>query len=189
MGRPKLLLPWGETTVIGATVAALHGGGIGEVVLVAPPGGGGLAHWAAAEGWRLAVNPHPEGGMLSSIRAGLAAAGGTANLAAAGRALVVCPADLPALRPSTVAALIERFTASPRPLAVPLHQGRRGHPLLLAPRLIPEIDTLDPEVGLHQLLDRHPEGLLEVEVDDPGVVRDIDTPAEYEALVEEPEAG
>jgi CTP:molybdopterin cytidylyltransferase MocA len=57
MGRPKLLLPWGETTVIGATVAALHGGGIAEVVLVAPPGGGGLARWAAAEGWRLAVKP------------------------------------------------------------------------------------------------------------------------------------
>ena len=52
----------------------------------------------------------------------------------------------------------------------------------LAPALIPEILHLDPEIGLKQLRDRHEAELLEVPVDDPGVVADVDTPADYERL-------
>jgi len=46
--------------------------------------------------------------------------------------------------------------------------------------LIPEIDTLDPNVGLKQLRDRHEAELLEIEVEDAGVVQDVDTPEDYE---------
>jgi molybdenum cofactor cytidylyltransferase len=69
-------------------------------------------------------------------------------------------------------------------LAVPVHRGRRGHPLGIAPRLAAEIETLDPTAGLRQLLDRHPGELAEVAVDDPGAVADLDTPDDYRRLVE-----
>ena len=58
---------------------------------------------------------------------------------------------------------------------------------MISPGLIPEIETLHLEVGLRELLDRHPDELRVLEVDDPGAVRDVDTPEEYRALVEEGE--
>jgi molybdenum cofactor cytidylyltransferase len=183
MGRPKLLLPFGGGTVVGGVVAALGGGGVGEVALVVAPGDEELAAWGRARSLTLAVNPRPEDGMLSTIRAGLAALGGATALAAAGRALLVTPADLPALSPDTVRAVLAALAAG-APLAVPCHRGRRGHPLGIAAPLVPEIDHLDPAVGLRQLLDRHAALLHEVPIDDHGAVDDVDTPEDYTRLLD-----
>lgn len=183
MGRPKLLLPFAAGSVVGGVVAALRGGGAGEVALVVAPGDEELAAWARGQALVLAVNPRPEDGMLSTIRAGLAALGGAAALAAEGRALLVTPADLPALSPATVRAVLAALAAG-APLAVPRHGGRRGHPLGIAAPLLPEIDSLDPTVGLRQLLDRHAAEILEVPVDDHGAVDDVDTPEDYARLLD-----
>jgi molybdenum cofactor cytidylyltransferase len=187
MGRPKLLLPLGAGIVVGGVVDALRAGGADEVVLVVAPGDGELAAWARDQALTLAVNPRPQDGMLSSIRAGLAALGGSAALAAAGRPLLVTPADLPALSPATVRAVLAAL-ADGAPLAVPLHRARRGHPLGIAAPLLPEIDHLDADVGLRQLLDRHAAAVRELPVDDPGAVEDIDTPEDYGRLVAPPDA-
>ncbi|HEX5758130.1 MAG TPA: nucleotidyltransferase family protein [Thermoanaerobaculia bacterium] len=181
MGRPKLLLPYGEETVIGAVVAALRGGGVDEVVVVIDPDDKGLAEWSSTAGVGFTLNPSPERGMLSSILAGVEALGGAAGLAGRGP-LVVCPADLPALRAATVAHLLARQAESGAGLVEPVFRGRRGHPLLIATPLVAEIATLDLEVGLRQLRERHPADLLEVDVDDPGVVADVDTPEDYQRL-------
>ncbi len=179
MGRPKLLLPWGASTIVGSLVAALRAAGVSPIVLVAAPGDEALQAWARAEGLVVGVNPMPERGMLSTIQAGLAALGGADELARTGEPLLVSPADLPELRPETVTELLRRQAAAGAPLAVPVHQGKRGHPLAIAAALIPEIETLDPGVGLRELLDRHAGEVLEVAVDDPGAVSDVDTPEDY----------
>jgi molybdenum cofactor cytidylyltransferase len=178
MGRPKLLLPFRGGTVVGALVQALRLGGVSGIVLVTAPDDEALRAWAAAAAVRTAVNPDPERGMLSSIQAGIA----LISLASNTEPLLVCPADLPALRAETVAAVLAAAGASP--LTVATHRGRRGHPLVIAPALIPEIGTLHAGVGLRELLDRHP--VREVEVDDPGAVHDVDTPEEYRELAGEP---
>lgn len=183
MGRPKLLLPFGASTIVGSLVEALRAGGVSEIVLVTAPGDEALRSWAAQAELRVAINPDPERGMLSSIVEGIAALGGAAELARRGLPLLVAPADLPALRPSTVATLLRQALAEASPLAVPSYQGRRGHPLRISPELIPEIESLDLGVGLRELLDRHP--VREIEVDDPGAVRDVDTPEEYQSLFED----
>jgi molybdenum cofactor cytidylyltransferase len=182
MGRPKLLLPYGETTIVGSLASALRAGGASPVVLVAASGDTELQQWARGFGAVVAVNPDPERGMLSSILEGLAALGGADRLAERGEVVLVAPADLPALRPGTVAELLWRRAAAGAPLAVPTFQGRRGHPLAIAPELLAEIPTLDLSVGLKQLLERHAAAVLEVPVDDPGAVRDVDTPEDYEGL-------
>lgn len=176
MGRPKLLLPYRGGTLVGAVVEALRGGGVSTIVLVTSPEDEDLRAWAREAGVMTAVNPDPQRGMLSSIREGIAALGRTSEI------LLVSPADLPALRPETVAALVQQMEDTGAPLAVPVYQGKRGHPLAIAPALIPEINTLDPDVGLKQLRDRHEALLLEMEVEDPGVVQDVDTPEDYESL-------
>ncbi len=70
-------------------------------------------------------------------------------------------------------------------LRVPLYRGRRGHPLLIHPPLIREIARLDPARGLRQLLENHPTEVEEVPVEDPGVLADLDTPADYRRLTGE----
>lgn len=182
MGRPKLLLPFGTGTVMGSLVAALRAGGASPVLLVTAPGDEELRARALEAGCRVAVNPAPERGMLSSIREGIAALGGAHALAQGGEVLLVAPADLPALRPATVAELLWRRAAVDAPLAVPAYQGKRGHPLAIAPALLPEIETLHLDVGLKELLERHAAAVLEVPVDDPGAVRDVDTPQDYADL-------
>ncbi|HXO27721.1 MAG TPA: nucleotidyltransferase family protein [Thermoanaerobaculia bacterium] len=192
MGRPKLLLPYGEGTVLGALVGALRVAGVSPIVVVAAAGDAEVRAWCAAAitaaattdaaGLAVALNAAPERGMLSSILAGLAALGGPGRLAGGRATLLVCPADLPALCPDTVVELLRRREAAGVGLAVPVYRGRRGHPLAVAPALVPEIESLDPGRGLRQLLDLHPGDLLSVEVDDPGCVADLDTPEDYDRL-------
>lgn len=174
MGHPKLLLPFGAGTVVGSLVAALRAGGVTEIVLVTSPKDEALQAWAREAGLSVTVNPDPDRGMLSSIQEGVAALAGREAL------LLVSPADLPNLRPETVSLLRRRMAESGAPLAVPLFRGQRGHPLAIAPALVPEIPRL--QSNLKQLRDRHASKLLEVEVEDPGVVQDVDTPEDYERL-------
>lgn len=182
MGHPKLLLPYGKTTIVGSLVAALRAGGASPVVLVTAPHDEELQKAMAAAGCLVAINPDPVRGMLSTIREGMASLGGAKALAERGEVLLVAPADLPALRPATVAEVLWRRVAAEAPLAVPTFQGKRGHPLVIAPALLPEIETLDPAVGLRELLDLHAASVLEVPVQDPGAVRDVDTPEDYAHL-------
>jgi molybdenum cofactor cytidylyltransferase len=182
MGRPKLLLPFRGRPMVAGVVDALRGGGVREIVLVTAPQDEELRIWARTAGIAVAVNPDPERGMLSSIREGIAALGGAAALAECGETLLVSPADLPNLDAGTVVTLLAGMAETGARLAVPVFRGKRGHPLAIASLLIPEIDILDPDIGLKQLRDRHAAELLEVAVEDRGAVQDVDTPEDYESL-------
>lgn len=164
--------------MVAGVVEALRGGGVGEIVLVTAPGDEPLQAWARQNGITLALNPDPERGMLSTIQEGIAALAGRL----AGEVLLVSPADLPHLQATTVAELLQKMIETGAPLALPTYHGKRGHPLAIAPRLVSEIDNLDPNIGLKQLRDRHDKDLLEIEVEDAGVVQDVDTPEDYERL-------
>ncbi|MEZ5331630.1 MAG: nucleotidyltransferase family protein [Thermoanaerobaculia bacterium] len=174
MGTPKLLLPFGETaTVLTAYLDALHAGGVERAVVVVAPEHESVAALARSRGATVTVNPEPDRGMLSSLRAGLEALGRPDA-----DDLVVGPADFPALRASTVRALLGALEPGAA-LAVPTVDGTRGHPLAVAARLAREIPRLDPSIGLRQLLDRHAEAVVEVAVDDPGALLDVDDDASY----------
>jgi molybdenum cofactor cytidylyltransferase len=192
MGKPKLLLPWGESTVLESTLAALREGGVPTIVVVIAPAGP-LAEWQPPAGVRTAVNPEPAAGMLSSILVGLAALATTPDDEALGAGistspqpkpdpLVVCPADLPALRPSTVAALLAAYRTTGG-VVVPRHGRRRGHPLLIPPRWQARMPELARhEGGLRRILELAAGSVHEIVVDDPGSVRDVDTPEDYVQL-------
>ncbi|HXT22069.1 MAG TPA: nucleotidyltransferase family protein [Thermoanaerobaculia bacterium] len=176
MGRPKLALPWGASTVLESTLAALREGGVPAAVVVLAPAGP-LADWEPPAGVHTVVNPDPARGMASSILTGIAA------LPAVPDPLLVCPADLPALRASTVAALLAAY-AERGGIVVPRHGRRRGHPVLISPRWqarIPEV--AGGEGGLRRILELAAGAVHELPVDDPGSVRDVDTPEDYARLL------
>ncbi len=181
MGRSKAELPYRGATVIEATLRALGRGGVDQACVVLAPGST-LRDTLPGDGFiRTRENPEPERGMLSSVVEGLLELGGARSLAQRGAVLVVCPVDFPALRGSTVAAVIQAIENGAE-LAVPVHAGRRGHPLAICPRLIPAIPELDLEVGLRQLLDHHAAAVVEVAVEDPGIHLNVNTPEDYRRL-------
>jgi CTP:molybdopterin cytidylyltransferase MocA len=186
MGRAKLLLPYRDDTIVGSLVSTLECAGVRPVVLVLRPGAIDFRRFVRRRSLLAVLNPEPERGMLSSIQEGLRALGGAARLAellVERRApLLIMPADLPSVLPATVETLLERQAASDGGIVLPGYRGRRGHPLLVHPRLLATIETLEPAVGLRQIFERHPDDIETVPIDDPGVLRDVDTVEDYRRL-------
>lgn len=181
MGRAKALLPCGPEgiTFVHAVAAALCAGGAEEALVVGRPEDAELR--GAVE--RLPVraryveNPDADTGQLSSVLAGLAAADhpGVSGV-------LVTPVDAPLITAATVAALIARFRAGAGPIIRASHQGRHGHPVLFGRAMFDALRHAHPAVGARAVLRGHPEAVVEVDVGDPGVILDVDTPEDYEAL-------
>lgn len=125
-------------------------------------------------GAELVVNPDYRRGMLSSLQTGIAAAPAETEW------LVVALGDQPFLSPATVRHLLDEARVSEASILVPTFGERRGHPLLIHARHRPEILSLNPEIGLRELLRRHPEQVRHVPVPDDAVLHDMDTPEDYE---------
>lgn len=111
------------------------------------------------------------GGMGDSIAAGVQARPG-------GGGWVVLPADMPLVRPATILAVASAL--GPHPVAYAQYQGRRGHPVAFGSELFSELVRLSGDEGARRVLARFPGQA--VEVDDPGVLLDMDTEADLASL-------
>lgn len=177
MGTSKLLLPWGEgSTILEAVVDVLRQGGLDPLIVVVGAEREGLEAALQGSGALIVANPQPEaGGMLGSVKIGLAAM--PVEATAAG----IMPADLPRVRAETVRALARASEAAPDVLVAPVHAGRRGHPVLIPRRFWGEIGELPAGETLRTFLQRHAQEIANIEVADPGIRADIDTPEDYQA--------
>jgi molybdenum cofactor cytidylyltransferase len=107
------------------------------------------------------------------------------SIRAAARALepaldgvLVCLGDLPGLHAESVEALLDAF--SPDRICVPVHGGRRGHPVLFGRRFFPELARLAGDRGARSILEAHPHAVCEVPVADEGVALDVDSADQLE---------
>jgi molybdenum cofactor cytidylyltransferase len=119
---------------------------------------------------RFVHNPDFGDGMSTSLRAGLTAAGPV-------DAALICLGDMPRLRGRHLDAVIEAFRAGdPDEIVVPVHDRKRGNPVLWPSRYFAEIAALSGDVGARALIDRHADHLRLVAIDDPAILVDVDTP-------------
>ncbi len=125
---------------------------------------------AGMRGVDLVVNRDFAAGMLSSVQAGV-------RRVRAGRFFLL-PGDMPLVRAAVLRRLLE--TAQDAGIVVPACAGRRGHPVLLPAALIPDIIAEPPDSNLGNIIRRG--NSVVVEVDDPGVLADLDTPADLERI-------
>ena len=174
-GVAKALLLHGGATYLEAIARTARAVGLVDgVVIVGEPFHREVAAHARQLGLRVRVNPRPERGMASSVALGFAAiAGGPASAA------WLWPVDHPAVTAATLRRLIAAIGDAE--VAQPRHGGRGGHPPLVRSSLWPQLaacsELPDGARGV-----RRAARLAAVDVDDPGVVRDVDTPADLEAL-------
>ncbi|HJW50208.1 MAG TPA: nucleotidyltransferase family protein [Candidatus Limnocylindria bacterium] len=174
-GGKKLLAPVNGEPLLDHTIRSLLDGGVTEViVVVSAEARRELARDVSAMNdarVRPIENPDPSRGMFSSIQIGVAEA--------TGDALVVLPGDMPFVRPETVRAVIAKYREHPA-IVSPRYKGKRGHPVVMPLSLRDEIAATPATANLHEVIKRHPGEPVHVDVNDPGVVRDVDTRSDLE---------
>lgn len=172
-GSDKLLhrLP-GGTPVAAAALANLRAA-LPHVIAVVRPGATALADLLSSTGATVILCANADEGMGASLAAAIGASGDAAGW-------VIALADMPYIRPQTiekVAAALAQGAA----IVAPAYRGERGHPVGLAARFRPQLQALHGDAGARDLLKQHADLIKLIEVDDSGVGRDIDTPADLQA--------
>ena len=174
-GGKKLLAPVAGEPLLDHTIRSLLEGGVTEViVVVSADARRELARDVSAMNdarVRPLENPDPSRGMFSSIQVGVAAA--------IGDALLILPGDMPYVRPDTVRALIAKYRER-QAIVSPRYKGKRGHPVVMPLSLREEIAATAPTANLHEVIKHHQDERVDVDVEDAGVNRDVDTPADLE---------
>lgn len=102
---------------------------------------------------------------------------------------ILLPADHPVLDPSVLGTLIAAWQERTCPILVPAYRGKRGHPTFFRWELVADVRGLPPDCGLNRLLQERQDDVCELPVDNPAVVTDLDTPADYQALLNRPSKG
>jgi molybdenum cofactor cytidylyltransferase len=183
MGRPKALLscPDSAETFVARAVRILGDGGLPSVVVVTRPGDQPLHDELRRlrPAPHIVENPTPQLGQLASLVIGIDHAE-----TRGADTVVVLPVDMPLVRPASVLALLEAASREGAPIARVVHAGRHGHPVLFRRAVFDRLRTADIAIGARAVLHDLAGEVLNVRVDDPGVLRDVDLPEEYRRLLD-----
>ena len=173
MGSPKALLDFGGETFLDHLVARFCEICAPVIVVLGHGAEEIRAGLRSADQAVFVVNHVYRLGQFSSMQCGLRAVPPEA------RGVMFSLVDHPAVQSSTLA----RLAASRAPLAIPRMNGRRGHPVFFSRALIAEFLALPPEANARMVVDQHAAEIDYVDVDDPGILQDIDDPEAYRRLV------
>lgn len=176
MGRPKALLPAGGSTFVRTILTALRDGGVADAVVVVRPGRDDvIAEVEAVRYGRAVTNPGADAGQLSSLLTGLDAIDEDGLDAA-----LVTLVDVPLVSAATIRLLLARAAVSRAAIVRAVHGGRHGHPVIFKRQVFAALRAADPAVGAKEVV--RAARVEDVEVDDPGVLVDVDTPLDYARL-------
>lgn len=175
MGLSKMLLPWGQTTVIGQVVSVLRTAACAEIVVVT--GGYRVEVEAALAPFsvRCIYNPRfSDGEMVHSLQVGLHTLGyeQTAALVALG--------DQPRIEETVTRKVMAAYLQRHAPLVIPSYQMRRGHPWIVDHTLWPEILDIQASGTLREVIQSHQDEIEYVSVETDSILSDLDTPEDYE---------
>ncbi len=176
MSRFKPLLPLGNSTIVNHVIHTFRRNDI-DVVLVGGYRREELFSSVIPGDITLKDNPDYEVGMFSSVQAGLQEIGPEY------RGVFVMPVDIPLVRSATVRTLLVKARENPRHLLYPIFRGRRGHPPVIPAELLPDIADYKGGGGLRAALAGYEDIAIDVPVADGGILLDIDTPQDYEAVI------
>lgn len=179
MGQPKLLMPWGDSTLIEAQLAAWRASPVHATVVVIHPDDGQLDQVCRDSGAIVVRPKSPPEEMKVSVMHALR------HLAERFApddhdAWLLAPADMPLLTASLIEQVLSAYDPGESAIIVPEVSGRRGHPVLFPWRLAAEVHNLGPDEGINTLRSRHT--TRTVHVVDEGALCDVDTPTDYARL-------
>jgi molybdenum cofactor cytidylyltransferase len=179
MGAAKLLLPWGEHTVIEATLAAWRSSQVSQIFVVTHPDDELLAEVCRRAGAEVVVAHLPPPEMKDSIQIGLEEAQRRYSPTEAD-VWLIAPADIPTLSQSVIDQLLAEHDSIHPKILVPTHTGRRGHPVLFPWRLAEKVALLPADLGVNRLLEQNE--VVEVSSSAAALAPDLDSPEDYKRL-------
>lgn len=173
MAAFKPLLPLGRSTVIESAIATFRQAGIGDITVVLGHRADDIKPVLDCSHVRWIYNERYEEGMFSSVISGLY------SLSAGLKGVFILPADMPLVRSLSIKKITMAYRLLGSRIFYPAHLKQRGHPPLIPSDLFPAILSWKGPGGLRSFLAGHDELASEVEVDDNGILMDIDTPEDY----------
>lgn len=173
MGEPKMLMPWGKSTVLQTIISTLQAASVNDILVVT---GGARQQVEMLVGKTVQTvfnSEYEKGEMLSSIQLGLSV---KMHEASAG---LICLGDQPQVKERTVRSVCEAFLHNKARIVVPSYEMQRGHPWLIARPLWDEFLALKPPRTPRDFLKKHAGKIQYVTVDTPSIIEDLDTPEDY----------
>lgn len=172
MGTPKPLLEYHGETFLDRLIGLL-GARCSPVIVVLGAGADGIRAGVKRQA-TFVVNADYAAGQTSSMQCGLHAVPVDAT------GVLFTLADHPAVTAETIDAVL---ATAPAPLGVPRYQGKRGHPIRFSQRLLAEFLALPVDGAARDVVRAHAHETAFVDLDDPGIVADVDDPEAYRKLV------
>lgn len=174
MGQPKMLLKWGQTTVLGHVISTFQQAGIQDIVVVVGGAREQVEEIVNQHRVRSVYNDeHANGEMLLSLQRAIEAQ------SLQTRATLIALGDQPQIEEGTVRLISEKFHSGKSRLIVPSFEMRRGHPWLVARSLWTEILALRPQRSPRDFLKQHAQEIEYVQVQTSSILADIDTLEDY----------
>ena len=179
MGRLKQLLPIGDSTMVHHVTSAVVALRLAQVIVVTGAKAGAVGKALADLPVDIVVNESWAKGMSSSMHVGLRA------LHPDIQAVLLVLADQPAITIDLLRSLVARYRATGALIVAPFYHGQRGNPVLFDRALFPELLAVQGDRGGRKLIARYSGQVEHVEVDDPAVIIDIDSPDDYQRMLGE----
>jgi len=173
MGQPKLLLPFGEKTIIETIVEKVVSSRVDNTLVVLGSEREEVEQKIKNFPVQVAFNADYPNGMLSSVLCGLR------TLPEDTQAVVVVLGDQPSVSKEVIDKIVDAYQKTGKGIVLPVFKKERGHPVIIDMKYKDEIERLSPDIGLRGTVYSHPEDILEVEVDTPNILKDIDDEADY----------
>ena len=172
MGRPKALLPIQGRTFLENILAAISRTSIEDAIVV-------LGHHRDQIERNVSLpsvvfNADYEQGMITSFQTGIR------KLSWDTTGAFLFLVDHPLVESTTIESMI--MNLAPNRIVLPTFERRRGHPVLFSSEVLEEILSLGPSEGANIVVHKNPGRIIEVPVNAPGILVDIDTPEQFERL-------
>ena len=178
MGRPKLLLPWGDTSIIGHLLQQWQKLGATQIAVVCTAANQAfhneLDRLGVAVSQRI-LNPHPERGMFSSVQCAAQWKGWSETITHWALAL----GDQPLVQLESLHGLLEFSSRHVEQVVQPSRGGRGRHPVILPASVFARLEGSVAE-NLKQFLVTSGVPVARCEMEDPGLDLDLDEPADYD---------
>ena len=178
MGADKATLTYRGRTFLEAIVQTLEAGDVERIAVVLGHHAEEIQQQIKIGAAQVVINADYRSGQTSSLQAGL-----RALLADDPEAILLCLVDHPAISAATVSKLVATFRQGGAPVVIPTYQGRRGHPVLIGRQVFRELLELAGDTGADSAIRKYRPATQFVEVEDDGVVRDVDDPESHRGLI------
>ena len=173
MGKPKLLLPFGEKTIIETVIQNVILSKVDKILVVLGSNQDKIEEKIKDLPIETVVNPHFTKGMLSSVQCGFR------SIPKNARAVLVMLGDQPSISSTIINKIIDKFKSTKKGVILPVNKNKRGHPVLIDIKYRDKVERLNPDIGLRELIHNHPEDIMEVELETSNILKDIDNMNDY----------